>query len=229
MFVGVVVAIAVGIVAVPYVYIHFINKPEPRLTLDNLDKERASADSSVVSAVGASSLDGSWKVSSGTAGYRVKETLNGQDTEGVGRTTTVEGSFAISGTTVTAGEFSVDVSTLTSDQARRNNQVRGRLLETDQFPVASFVLDQPIALSAIPDDGVLIDADATGTLSLHGVDKAITLTVQARRNGETIEVLGTAPITFADFGIEDPSVSPFVSVGATGTLEVSLVLGRAAA
>jgi polyisoprenoid-binding protein YceI len=225
---AVIAAIAVGIVAIPYVYIHFINKPEPKLTFENLDKQRAKG-ATREAATANSSLDGAWTVTSGTAGYRVKETLNGQDTEGVGRTQTVEGSFTISGSSVTVGEFSVDVSTLTSDQTRRDNQVRGRLLQTDQFPVASFVLDQPIALAAVPPDSTLINVTAVGTLSLHGVDKAITLAMQARRNGETIEVLGTAPITFSDFGIEDPSVAPFVKVGPVGTLEVSLVLGRAAA
>ncbi len=227
-----VVALGVGIVAVPYVYIHFINKPEPRLTFENLDKDRAKNDgtgTSVTTVVSTSSLDGEWKVNSGTAGYRVKETLNGQNTEGVGRTTKVDGSFTLAGSSVSAGEFSVDVSTLESDQARRNNQVRTRLLNTAEFPVASFVLDEPIALPSVPADGVTIDASATGTLSLHGVDKAITLTLQARRVADTIEVLATAPITFADFAIEDPSVSPFVSVGPVGTLEVSLVLGRATA
>ena len=232
LIVAAIVAIGVGVVAVPYVYIHFINKPAPRLTFENLDKQRASNDGTTVTettAALASSLDGEWKVTSGTAGYRVKETLNGQDTEGVGRTSTVAGAFTLTGPSVSAGEFSVDVSTLKSDQTRRDNQVRTRLLQTATFPKASFVLDQPIALPSVPTEGITIDASATGTLTLHGVDKSITLTLQARRVADTIEVVATAPITFADFSIEDPSASPFVSVGPVGTLEVSLVLGRAAA
>ena len=222
LIVAVVVAIGVGVVAIPYIYIHFINKPAPRLTFENRDKERARSGDTMTgesaaetAAAATSSLDGNWKVSSGTAGYRVKETLNGQATEGVGRTPKVEGSFTLAGTSVTAGEFSIDVSSLESDQTRRDNQVRTRLLNTAEFPVSTFVLDKPIDLGPLPADGVTISVSGTGTLSL-----------QARRAAETIEVVANAPITFADFGIEDPSVSPFVSVGPVGTLEVSLVLGR---
>ncbi len=232
---GLVAAVGIGVIVVPYVYIHFINDPAPRLTFDNLDKQRSSGDASEASATETSSAgndatDGNWVVTSpSVAGYRVKETLNGQAAEGVGRTETVNGRFTLAGTMVTAAEFDVDVSTLKSDQTRRDNQVRGRLLETDEFPVATFVLDQPIALGSIPADGVLVTATANGTLSLHGVEKPVTLDLQARRIGATIEVLATTLVTFADFDIEDPSASPFVTVGATGTLEVQLTLKRGTA
>lgn len=220
-----VAAIAVGVVAVPYVYIHFINKPAPRLTFENLDKQRTDSTDALPAATEAT--DGVWNVvAPSTAGYRVKETLNGQDTEGVGRTQTVEGIFTLRGARVTLGEFSVDVSTLESDQTRRDSQVRGRLLETDEFPIASFVLDQPIELGSIPADGETVTAKAVGTLSLRGVDKPVSLDIQARRTGESIEVLANTVITFADFEIENPSVSPFVTVGETGTLEVQLTLNR---
>ncbi len=235
LLIGLVAAVGIGVVAVPYVYIHFINDPAPRLTFDNLDKERAEGpstegQSTEAASAGNGEIDGMWSViAPSTAGYRVKETLNGQASEGVGRTQTVDGSFTFAGTDVTVAEFNVDLSTLKSDQSRRDNQVRTRLLETDEFPVATFVLDQPIALGSIPADGVLVTATANGTLSLHGVDKAVTLDIQARRNAETIEVLATTLLTFADFEIEDPSASPFVSVGETGTLEAQLTLKRLAA
>lgn len=244
LLIALIAAVGIGVVVVPYVYIHFINDPAPRLTFDNRDKERAGgastdttstdttstgATSAEASSTGNDATDGNWIVASpSVAGYRVKETLNGQSSEGVGRTGTVDGRFTLSGAEVTASEFNVDLSTLKSDENRRDKQVRTRLLETDEFPVATFVLDQPIALGSIPADGVLVTATANGTLSLHGVEKPVALDVQARRNGATIEVLATTLLTFADFGIEDPSVSPFVSVGKTGTLEVQLTLRRAA-
>ncbi len=235
LLIGFVAAVAIGVFAIPYVYIHFINDPAPRLTLENLDKQRAAGASTDVPstdapASGSDATDGNWVVTTpSVAGYRVKETLNGQASEGVGRTETVDGSFTVTGTDVTGGEFNVDVSSLKSDQSRRDNQVHTRLLQTDEFPVATFVLSKPIALGSIPADGVLVTTTATGTLSLHGVDKPVTLDVQARRNGAAIEVLATSLLTFADFEIEDPSKPPFVTVGETGMLEVQLTLKRAAA
>lgn len=229
---GLLAAVGVAVFAIPYVYIHFINDPAPRLTFDNLDKQRASGASTEAPSAEPPSAtvlatDGTWLVTApSVAGYRVKETLNGQASEGVGRTETVDGSFTLAGTDVTSVEFNVGLSTLKSDQSRRDNQVHTRLLQTDEFPVATFVLSQPIALGSIPADGVLVTATANGTLSLHGVDKPVTLDVQARRNGPVIEVLATSLITFADFEIEDPSKPPFVTVGKTGTLEVQLTLKR---
>ena len=215
---------AIAYVAIPYVYIHFINDPKPELTFANRDKELAK---SGISALPASSTDGEWVIAQpSTAGYRVKETLNGQSTEGVGRTNTIDGSFMLLGPTVKSGEFSVDVSTLTSDQTRRDNQVKGRLLATDQFPVATFTIDQPIELGTIPADGTTIAAKAAGTLSLRGVEKPVTLDLQARLSGDSIDVLGKTTIVFADFEIPDPSKKPFVTTVQSGVLEVSLKLAR---
>ena len=223
----VVAGIAFAVVAVPYIYIHFINDPPPKLSFANRDKELANTGEAGSDSVTALETDDVWKVSApSTAGYRVKETLNGQSTEGVGRTDKVDGSFVLNGKTVSSGEFNVDVSTLTSDQGRRDNQVRGRVLSTEEFPVATFVLDEPVILDAIPDDGTTMSAKATGTLSLRGVDKIITLDVQARRASPNIEILAKTTILFADFEIPDPSVAPFVTTDQSGLLEVSLTLTR---
>ena len=215
---------AIAYVAIPYVYIHFINDPKPELTFANRDKELAESGKTALPAF---TTDGEWIVAQpSTAGYRVKETLNGQSTEGVGRTNTVDGSFTLVGPSVKSGEFSVDVSTLTSDQTRRDNQVKGRLLATDQFPVATFTIDQPIELGTIPADGTTIAATAAGTLSLRGVEKPVTLDLQARLSGDLIDVLGKTTLVFADFEIPDPSVKPFVTTEQSGVLEVSLKLSR---
>ncbi len=223
---GLVVAVAAGVVGIPYVYIHFINKPEPKLTFANRDKELAKGGTVASSAL---STDGTWIVGApSTAGYRVKETLNGQSTEGVGRTDKIDGSFVLAGSTVQSGEFNVDVSTLASDQGRRDNQVRGRLLSTDEFPVSTFTLGAPVALEALPDDGVSVTTKATGTLSLRGVEKDVTLDIEARRAGTNIELLASTTLVFADFEIPDPSVAPFVTTEQSGLLEVSLTLTKAA-
>ena len=74
-------------------------------------------------------------------GYRVVEVLFGQDTEGVGRTSAITGQLTIAGTQVTAADFEVDMTTVTSDEDRRDNQFHGRLMDTDEFPTATFDAD----------------------------------------------------------------------------------------
>jgi polyisoprenoid-binding protein YceI len=173
------------------------------------------------------SLDGTWKVASGsTAGYRVKETLFGQTATATGRTTAVTGEFALAGTTVSTASFSVDLTQVTSDRSQRDGQFQGRIMDTSQFPTATFVLTKPIDIGSVPANGIEIAPKATGKLTLHGVTKTVTIALKAKRTGNDIQVLGSQPITFADYNINDPSGGP-ASVGKTGTLEFLLVLSRA--
>jgi polyisoprenoid-binding protein YceI len=169
-------------------------------------------------------VSGTWKVvddSTTSAGYRVQETLFGVSNTAVGRTNAVTGTFSISGTTVTSGSFSVDLTKVTSDRSERDQQFQGRIMETSQFPTATFKLTQPIALSTLPSNGVKVTASATGDLMLHGVTKSVTFQVSAQRNGSEIQVQGSIPITFSDWNISNPSGGP-ATTGNTGTLEFLL-------
>jgi polyisoprenoid-binding protein YceI len=64
-------------------------------------------------------------------------------------------------------------------------------METSTFPEATFVLNDPIELHAIPGDGTKQSYDAAGELTLHGVTRRVTIRVQARRTGTTFEVAGS--------------------------------------
>jgi polyisoprenoid-binding protein YceI len=176
-----------------------------------------------------SGIDGSWQVGAGSeAGYRVPEVLNGQTTEGVGRTSGVTGSMTVVGTSVTASEFVFDMTKLTSDSGKRDSQVQGRIMETATFPTATFVLGGPVDLGKIPADKEEVSIPAKGSLTVRGTTLPVELTLNARRNGATIEVLGSYDLKFADFGIPDPSVKPFVEVGQSGFIEWLLVFEKKA-
>ena len=158
-------------------------------------------------------------------GYRVKETLFGQSTEAVGRTNSVTGSLAISGSSVSEGDFTVDMSTVKSDSTQRDGQFNGRIMDTSQFPTSTFKLTQPIELGSVPADGQEITANATGDLTLKGVTKSVTFPVTARLSHGQVQVTGSIPVTFGDYGIDNPSFGP-ASVGDNGTLEFLLVFER---
>jgi polyisoprenoid-binding protein YceI len=167
-------------------------------------------------------VDGVWKVSSGsTAGYRIKETLFGQSNTAVGRTSAVTGSITIAGTDVTAASFSVDLTQVSSDRSQRDGQFQGRIMNTSTFPTATFKLTQPIALSTLPADGVQVTAKAIGDLMLHGVTKSVAFSVNAQRNGSIVQVQGAIPIVFADYGISNPSGGPATTAD-NGSLEFLL-------
>ena len=131
-------------------------------------------------------------------GYRVKEVLFGQDTEGVGRTSAVTGSLVISNNEVTRAEFSVDMTSLKSDSSRRDRQVNDRILDTATYPTATFALKDPIALTPEALSGSDFPVNTTGTLTLRGVTKDIPVTLVARLVDNVIEVNGTIEIVFIE-------------------------------
>ena len=199
------VAGAVLATAGTWVYLNVLrDHPPDRLSLDD-----AGTGATTTTAGGTASLDGTWTVGAGSqAGYRVQEILFGQRATAVGRTEDVTGTMTLGGTTVSAASFTVDMTTVTSDEARRDGQFRGRIMNVAQFPTATFVLTQPIDLGTLPADGAQVTATATGRLTLHGTTKTVTFEVQAKRTGTAASVAGTIPVVFADYGIGNPSGGP---------------------
>lgn len=155
-------------------------------------------------------------------GYRVEEILFGVDTTAVGRTDQVDGSLTIAGTQVTAVEFSVDVASIESDDSRRDNQFRGRIMSADEFPTATFVLTAPIEMGAEPADGVEVTTTATGELTLRGATQPVTFDVVAKQDNGLIGVQGSIPVVFADYGIANPSFTG-ITTEDNGLVEFVLV------
>jgi polyisoprenoid-binding protein YceI len=161
-------------------------------------------------------------------GYRVQETLASIGANiAVGRTPKVSGTLIITGTQVTAGTITADLTALQSDDSRRDGQLTHTGLETSSFPTATFSLTSPIDLGTDPTSGQEIDVMAQGTLALHGVTRTVSVPLRARLVGSVIEVTGTLPITFSDYGIQAPTSFIALSVSDTGTMELRLLLTHA--
>jgi polyisoprenoid-binding protein YceI len=218
--VAAIAVLAIGAVAGPWVYINLIKEDAPEaLTLEPSTSTIAPESSTTIAVEStttiapASTIDGEWKVvAESIVGYRVKETIVGQKTEGVGRTSEIIGSLTIVDEQVTAAEFTVDMTTLKSDSTRRDRQVNTRILDTVNFPTATFTLKEPITLTPEALAGSDFSVDTTGTLTLRGVTKDIDLTLIARLVDDVIEVNGSIQIVFTDWSIPDPSISSIIVV-----------------
>jgi polyisoprenoid-binding protein YceI len=208
-----VVAVLVIVVGAPFVYIHFIEAdPQKTPTLE------ATPTTVLQSGESRAPLAGTWKVTNKSiAQYRVEETLFGQDSTATGQTNSMTGSMTIAGTDVTKASFIVDMTAVTSDEGQRDNQFQNRIMNTAQFPTATFVLTKPIALGKEPKDGVQVTYTATGKFTLHGTTKDITFPLKARRTANLIAVEGNVPVTFSDYGIDNPSGGP-ARVGNSGKM-----------
>jgi polyisoprenoid-binding protein YceI len=170
---------------------------------------------------GSDDVAGEWTVDSGYAGYRVDEVLQGEDVTVVGRTEEVSGSFTIDGTTLSAGTIEVDVTSIATDNSNRDDYFANDAMEASTYPTASFELAEAAEL---PDDvtsGETVSVEVTGTLTMHGVSQEVTATLEVVVSGDTAQIVGTVPLTFADYDVEAPSLG-FVEVEADGQLEFSL-------
>jgi polyisoprenoid-binding protein YceI len=219
--VGGVVVVLLIVVGGPFVYFHFIQSdPPPKLSLDTTPVPSSAA------AGTRAPLAGTWKIGSGSlVRYRVKETLFGQSGEAVGQTTSVTGSMKLTATSVSSAAFTVDMTSIKSGQSQRDGQFQGRIMDTADFPTATFTLTSPIDLGIVPKDGVQKTYSANGKLQLHGTTKNATFTLTARRTGNVIAVQGDEIITFSDYNIGNPSGGP-ASVGNSGQLEFVLQFTR---
>jgi len=167
-----------------------------------------------------------WITTEGSeVGYRVSEVLFGIDTEGVGRTEDVTGSVTLIDTTMTEAEFTVDVASMKSDDGRRDGQFRGRIMETQTFPTASFTLTSPIDLGITATEGATLDTTISGELTMHGVTNPVSFEIAAKIEGNRLGVIGTIPITFVDYDIVDPSITG-ITVKPEGVIEFVLVFSR---
>jgi len=180
----------------------------------------------VAAPVGA--LDGTWRVGTGSvAGFRIRESFLVIGNDVTGRTSDVTGTTVLTGTQVVRATFQVSLDAITVDGKTRQPQLV-QSLETAAYPVATVTLAQPVPLPAAFTSGATITRTAAATLTLHGTTRPVTVTLSARRDGSAIEVAGSLPVAFADYGIKGPrGYGIFGSLASNGTAEFLLVLARA--
>jgi polyisoprenoid-binding protein YceI len=173
------------------------------------------------------SFDGDWVPTTASEfGYRVEEVLAGVNTTAVGRSNEIEGLLTIEGTTATVVDVTVQVENITSDDSRRDDQFSGRIMNAAEFPTAEFRITEPIDFGRIPEGDEQVVATATGELTLRGVTNPVTFDVTAQTTDGRIGVLGSIPVLFEDYGIENPSFG-VVSTEDEGLVEFVLVFERA--
>jgi polyisoprenoid-binding protein YceI len=161
-----------------------------------------------------------------TARYLAEEELAdvGANTA-IGTTNAIVGRIGLGpdGAPVAGGTIEVDLRTLTSDQARRDNFLRRNTLQTDTYPLATFVVtgveDWPGPLG----EGQEARFTLRGDLTVHGVTKPVEWEATATRRGETIAGTAATTIQMTDFGITPPKVGPVMSIDEVVRLELAIV------
>ena len=159
------------------------------------------------------------------ARYRIREQLVGLDlpNDAVGETKTVSGVIAADakGNVISAeSKFTIDVTSLVSDKQRRDNFVRGRVLETSQYPTVTLV---PTALRGLsmplPKSGSKT-FDILGDLTVRGKTRPTVWKVTAQFQPTGVTGSAQTAFTFTDFEIQQPRVPVVLSVADTIKLEI---------
>ena len=179
-------------------------------------------ESSAVPLPDAEAAAGAWTVSDGSfAGYRLDEVLNGEDVTVTGRTEDVTGAVTVADGSITEANIEVDMATVATDEAPRDAYFRDTALQVGEFPTATFELTEPATI----EEGATA-VELTGDLTVHGVTQPATFEAEVAgdaASGDPVQVIGSIPITFADFDVEAPSLG-FVTVEDEGSIEFSLQL-----
>ncbi|MFO0734826.1 MAG: YceI family protein [Labilithrix sp.] len=115
--------------------------------------------------------------------------------------------------------ITVTLATLTTGMSLRDKHMREKYLEVQTYPTA--VLNVARSNLKLPASGQSGTFDGSGTLTLHGKTKPVTVHYTAKSDGKTAyAVSGTMKIDMTDYGIEKPGYLG-VSVNTSVDLSVS--------
>jgi polyisoprenoid-binding protein YceI len=150
-------------------------------------------------------LSGTWVVADGSiAGYRIAATVDGNPVSMDAHTNAVSGRFTVEGQSLTSASVSIDLSSAIPDDS--DDTLSNDVLETDRYPFATFVLTSPVDPPTTPTAaGSSQIVHATGDFTLHGVTKSVTVQLKVGLSGKGMEVSGSVPVDFADYGVEVPT------------------------
>jgi polyisoprenoid-binding protein YceI len=161
------------------------------------------------------------------ARFYIDEVLFGNDKTVIGTTPGVTGDiqFDIANPqATTVGIITVDASQLATDDNRRNNQIKNRILESskDEF---KFITFEPTSIAGFPEAiavGDTFNVQMTGNLTIRGVSKEQSFDVTVTVVSETeLQGLGSATILHADYGLSIPKVPIVARVEDEVRLEIA--------
>ena len=160
------------------------------------------------------------------AGFRVDEVLNNiGDFTAVGRTARVSGSIELSDTALVAATVEVQMGTLQTDSSFRDGRIY-QALNTREFPVATFVLAEPVELPEGMAGGEAFSGSAEGDLTIKGVTNRVAFNLEAQLVGDIIVAVGSSDVVFSDYGVTAPTAPIVVSVEDHGIMEFQLLFTR---
>lgn len=159
------------------------------------------------------------------ASYSVEEELAGQgDVTAVGTTNAIVGEIVLDaeGNPLAGSRIDIDLRTLQTDETRRDNYLRTNSLESDTYPLATFILTGVENWEGSLADGDEVTFDMVGDLTVHGVTREVTWESTATLADDVLTGTATVEVEMGDFDIEKPSVGFVLSLDETVKLDLAI-------
>jgi polyisoprenoid-binding protein YceI len=117
------------------------------------------------------------------------------------------------------GSLVADLRTLDTGVELRNEHLRGKYLEVDKGQGYDHAELSEIDLKGLNPDAPAGKGSFTGSLTLHGVKKTVTGSVDVRQAGNGLRVKATFPVNLSDYNIAEPR---YLGVGVKNTVQVEV-------
>lgn len=145
------------------------------------------------------------------ARFIVREKLfaNLVENDAIGATTAISGTLVLDArgkVDTSVSRFVVQLDSLKSDASRRDGYVKGRTLETRQFPTATLVIKDIQGLPAVLPTSGTLNVTIVGDFTVHGVTKPSTWTATVTADPNGFSGKATTHFKFEDFNMTQPSV-----------------------
>lgn len=148
------------------------------------------------------------------ASYQAREKFVNRElpNDAMGTTSAISGELILGAKGLQPSTVSVDLRTLKSDEARRDNYIQGRTLQTSQYPMAEFTIASTDPASLSFSAGQETRFKLTGTMKIHGVEKPITWDATGTLQGNALVLKATTSFKLTDFQITPPDLVNMLKV-----------------
>ena len=125
-----------------------------------------------------------------------------------GTTTAVSGEVEVTpeatGALKLSGKISIGAAALATGNDKRDATMHTKSLLVGSFPTIDFAPERFVPSAPAAADGS-VKGKLTGRITIRGETKPQTIAASLARKGDRIEASGTFDVTWADFGVPDPS------------------------
>lgn len=121
---------------------------------------------------------------------------------------TIEASPLPSGAWDVQARIVVPAAAMRTGNRRRDSRMRGRILETARYPEIVFELTRFTGDLSRLRPGENFTAQIAGDLTVHGRVAPVQLPIDVYVFADHVEVAGSFPLNFKEYGMRDPSIGP---------------------